>query len=152
MKHNRVTKRTPLDSVSRVSKTSKVSTASSARMKEEANRAALMAQVAALQEKQELELKEAEITAAKKRLKIETALAVSTAKMQVYEEYEGQQSQISETKSAAMQHFNFLNEDDRQSNVQSIPPKSNYREKSAVQMSGDELGALGGAQSSTAAV
>ena len=81
---------TPMDSVSRVSK---MSSASAARMKEEANRAALMAQAAALQEKQALELKEAEIKAAKERLEIDTALAVSTARMKVYEECEELQSQ-----------------------------------------------------------
>ena len=81
---------TPMDSVSRVSK---MSSASAARMKEEANRAALMAQAAALQEKQALELKEAEIKAVKERLEIDTALAVSTARMKVYEECEELQSQ-----------------------------------------------------------
>lgn len=137
---------TPLDSISKVSnrsRTSKVSTASSARMKEEANRAALMAQAAALKAKQELELKEAEIKAAKERLEIDTALAVSTAKMKVYEEFEGQ-SQVSEIKPAAMQLFDFLDEDVGHGDVQDIPPRPKYADRSTVQLNADELGAAGG--------
>lgn len=60
---------TPRDSVSNVSK---VSSASSARMKEEANRAALIAQAAALEGRQLLEIKEAQIKAEKEKLDILT--------------------------------------------------------------------------------
>lgn len=74
---------------------------SSAQIKEEANRAALIAQAAAVKEKQMLEMKDTEIKAAKERLEIETALPVSTAKVKVYEESEGRLFQVSETKAPA---------------------------------------------------
>ncbi|KAL6470524.1 hypothetical protein MHYP_G00216430 [Metynnis hypsauchen] len=58
------------------------------RMKEEANRAALMAKAAALTHIQALELKEAHLKAERQRLEIETALAMANAKIKVYEESE----------------------------------------------------------------
>ena len=81
---------------SRHSKSSKVSSnASSLRIKEEANRAALLARAAALKKKQALQLEEAQMEAKKIQLKaqieeleVETAIAESTAKLQVMEEYD----------------------------------------------------------------
>lgn len=79
---------TPKDNVSNVSK---VSSASSACMKEAANRAALIAKAAALEERQSLEIKEAHIKAEKERLEILTALAEANARIKVYEECEEHQ-------------------------------------------------------------
>lgn len=136
---------TPMDSASRVSKTSRVSntskvsnttrvsTASSERVKEEANRAALMARAASLKEKQALELKEAEIKAAKERLEIETAIAVSTAKVKVYEECEGVKSQVSETRLTVMPRRDLLkmNNENGHGNVKHTPGKPTEIERSA---------------------
>lgn len=51
-----------------ISKKSSVSTASSACLKEEANRAVLLAKAAALKEKQQLEMKEALLKAEKEKI------------------------------------------------------------------------------------
>lgn len=89
---------------SKHSKSSRVSSrVSSLRKTEEANRAALLARAAALKKKQALQLEEAQMEAqlkAKKielmtqmeELDIETAIAESTAKIQVLEEYDGSES------------------------------------------------------------
>ncbi|KAL7857229.1 hypothetical protein SRHO_G00161280 [Serrasalmus rhombeus] len=91
----------PAQSVcSRHSKGSNVSShASSMRRKEEAHRAALLARAAAIEKKEALQLEEAQIEAQLKfqkiqmktqmeKLDFETALAESTAKLRVLEEYE----------------------------------------------------------------
>ncbi|KAL7880597.1 hypothetical protein SRHO_G00028510 [Serrasalmus rhombeus] len=91
----------PAQSVcSKRSKGSNVSSyASSIRRKEEAHRAALLARAAALEKKEALQLEEAQIEAQLKfqkiqmktqmeKLDFETALAESTAKLRVLEEYE----------------------------------------------------------------
>lgn len=89
-----------LDSVSVVSKStvstsesacSCMSSASSAHLKEEASRAALGAKAAAQKKKERkkaLTLKKAQLVAEKDQLKIQTALAVSNAKSEVYEDYD----------------------------------------------------------------
>ena len=64
------------------------SAASAARLKEEANRAALIAKAASLKGRQALELKEAQLRAEKEQLEVETALAISAAKIKVYKENE----------------------------------------------------------------
>lgn len=94
---------TPMDSVSNVSPTkqksgrsssrsssvsSSISSATSARLREEANRAALVAKAAALKERQALALKEAQLKAEKEQLDVETELAACTARLKVYTEYE----------------------------------------------------------------
>ena len=85
---------------SRQSKSSKVSShASSMRRREEANRAALLARAAGLRKKQALQLEEVQLKAQSKakeiqlkaqmeELDVETAIAESTAKLQVLEDYE----------------------------------------------------------------
>lgn len=83
------------------------SRASSAHLKEAANKAAIEAKVAALKEKQALELKEIQLKAEKEELMLRTALAESTAKMKVYEGFEGLQgasyrSQTSRVRSQTM--------------------------------------------------
>ena len=55
----------------------------SAYLREETRRAALEAQAAALRQKQALALKEAQLMAEKEELQIQTALAVSNAKIKV---------------------------------------------------------------------
>ena len=81
---------------SRHSKSSKVSSnASSLHTKEEANRAALLACTAAFKKKKALQLEEAQMEVKKIQLKaqmeeleVETAIAESTAKLQVVEDYD----------------------------------------------------------------
>lgn len=93
-KSSEVDEITHLDSASNMSKQtarsarSGASSATSARLKEEATRAALEAQAAALRQKQALALKEAQLMAEKEELQIQTALAVSNAKIKVYENHE----------------------------------------------------------------
>lgn len=84
-----------------VSNVSKVPSASTARMEEEANRAALIAQAAALKERQPSEMKEAQIKAEREQLEIETALAAANARMKVYEECEEHRNQVGMNKPAA---------------------------------------------------
>nr|XP_055033829.1 uncharacterized protein LOC129422128 [Misgurnus anguillicaudatus] len=83
-----------------VSKKSSISNASTARLKEEANRAALLAKAATLKERQELELKEAKLKAEMEKLEIETALAMSSAKIKVYQDCEDQQSYAGQNEAA----------------------------------------------------
>ncbi|RXN30628.1 hypothetical protein ROHU_017620 [Labeo rohita] len=83
--------------VTSVSKRSSTSTASSARLKEEANRAALLAKAAALKERQVLEMKEAQLKAEMEKLEIETALAMSDAKIKVYQDCEERQHYASQS-------------------------------------------------------
>lgn len=63
------------------------SSASSSLLKEEAKRATLLAKAAAIQKRQALELEEAQLKAKKEQLDVETAIAESTARIKVYEEY-----------------------------------------------------------------
>ena len=60
-------------------------------MEEAANRAALIAQAAALEERQSLDIKEAHIKAEKEKLEILTALAAANARIKAYEECEERQ-------------------------------------------------------------
>ncbi|KAI2661726.1 G2 and S phase-expressed protein 1 [Labeo rohita] len=83
--------------VTSVSKRSSTSTASSARLKEEANRAALLAKAAAVKERQALEMKEAQLKAEMEKLEIETALAMSDAKIKVYQDCEERQHYASQS-------------------------------------------------------
>lgn len=91
----------PADSVSMVSSAqssysrkrgsavgSKVSSTSSVRLKAEVERATLLAQAAALKQKQELERQEAELKAKREALELQTAIAASDAKLKVLENYE----------------------------------------------------------------
>lgn len=84
---------THMESVSMVSQSigsksgSGSSRASSARLKEEAKRAALEAKAAVFKQKQALALKEVQLSTEKEELELKTALAVSNAKIKIYEEY-----------------------------------------------------------------
>ena len=93
----------PQDSVSEVaeqsrrdkSKVSSISgrssescTSSVVRMREEAKRAALLAQAALLKKKKEIQLKEANVRAEMEQLELDTAIAASDAKLKVYTEHE----------------------------------------------------------------
>lgn len=69
------------------SRSSRASTIMSARQKEQAERAALLAHAASLKQKQELEMEECKLKARMDQLKIETAIAVSTTKIKVFENY-----------------------------------------------------------------
>lgn len=63
------------------------STSSSCRLREEAKRAALVAEAATLEQQRAIALKEAALAIEKKELQIQTALAISDAKHKVYKEY-----------------------------------------------------------------
>lgn len=71
--------------------------ASSACLKAEAIRAVLLAKAAALKERQQLEMKEALLKAEKEKLEIETALAMSNAKIKVYLDCEEQRHYASQS-------------------------------------------------------
>ncbi len=79
----------------------KSSTTSSARIKAEAERASLMARVAALKTKHALEEKEQNLRRNKEQLKLETVFAVSTAKLAVL--------QASDQKSSSQAFSNGMN-------------------------------------------
>lgn len=114
---------TPMDSVSNVSVNqrsgrssssssqsgSSASSASTARLREEANRAALVAKAAALKGKQELALKEAQLKVDKEQLEIETELAASAARLKVYDEYESPRRRLSD---AAVAPLLLVRQDD----------------------------------------
>lgn len=67
---------------------SRISTASSARIKAEADRAALVARVAALKDKHALEEQEQQLRRKREQLDLEVELAASTAKLAVLEAFE----------------------------------------------------------------
>lgn len=83
------------ESRSSASKKSSTSTVLSARLKEEANRSALLAKAAAAKERQALQMKEMQLKAEMEQLEIKTALAMSDAKIKVYQTCEEQQSYAS---------------------------------------------------------
>lgn len=89
----------PHDSVSKAnsvaSTSSQGSSTSSIRLKIKAEREALLAKAAAMKKKEAIELEEARLKFRKEQLEIETKLAISDAKLKVYEENEdAQKSEI----------------------------------------------------------
>ena len=81
---------------SRRSGRSVASSAASARLKEEANRAALLAKAASLKDMHALEQKEAQLRADREQLELQTALAVSDAKIKVFKENEAPENEAHE--------------------------------------------------------
>lgn len=103
---------------------SSVSSATSARLREEANRAALVAKAAALKAKQALALKEAQLTVDKEQLEIETELAASNARIKVYAEYESPQQQVN---IATMLNAIMQDDDEGQTRTGTSPSKLKYQ-------------------------
>lgn len=130
---------TPLDSVSNVSAKQKsgkssscssqassyASSATSIRLKEEANRAVLVAKAAALKEKQALALKEAQLKVDKEQLEIETELAASAARLKIYADYESPQQQLG----AAAMSQSVQQYDDGQHRYETSPPRLKYQNR-----------------------
>ena len=83
--------------VSNGSRGSSLSSLSTVRIKEEAERAAVIARALALEQKQVIDLEEAKLKAKREKLEVDAALAESTAKLKVLESYEedGMNSYIS---------------------------------------------------------
>ncbi|KAL7871964.1 hypothetical protein SRHO_G00069470 [Serrasalmus rhombeus] len=71
-------------------------TSSVARMKEEAKRAALLAQAESLKKKKVMQLQEANLRAEMEQLELETAIAASTAKLKVFESHESPRDALNE--------------------------------------------------------
>ncbi len=137
---------TPLDSVSNVSAkqrsgrsssrrslaSSCASSASTVRLREEANRAALMAKAAALKEKQALALKEAQLKMDKEQLEIETELAASAARLKIYAEYELPQQQRG---AAATSHSISHIVEGGQHKYETSPHRLQYQERTVLSTS-----------------